>query len=83
MDNLFYNNNCPAKMSDGRIFSDHQSSFVREKHMSNILETQNNHEYRKKLQENGLKIMESNINYNMSKLCQCYDRTCNNSTCKS
>ena len=57
MDNFF--KGCPAKMSDGRLFTDYRMSSRRNEHMKYINNISNEDDYRMFLQQNADKIMNT------------------------
>lgn len=62
MDNFF--GGCPAKMSDGRLFTDYRTATRREEYVKYINNFVRDDEYRLFLQTNGEKIMDKEWNYN-------------------
>jgi hypothetical protein len=71
MDNFY--KNCPAKMSDGRIFSDYRSSTRKNEYMKFINGITRDDDYRIFLQNNGQQIVNSEFNfYKKSQTCQSF-----------
>jgi hypothetical protein len=77
MDNLFFKSNCPPKMQDSRFITDYNPSDTLEDFYQSVLKTNTEHDYRKKLQENGENIITGTLVYQMkNNLCNCEGHTC-------
>lgn len=76
MDNVYFDKGCPAKMQDGRQFTDyHTNKFLDNFYLSSLSAT-SEHDYRRKLQSNGLNIIRENLELYLSKTCDCSGRSC-------
>jgi len=78
MDNRYTILNCPPRMSDGRHFTDYHSAYTLDDYYQKMFHlSSNEHEYRKKLQNDAEKIINSNINFfiNTNK-CNCSTTPC-------
>ena len=83
---------CPARMSDGRIFTDYRPGCLLNNSLRVSNKLLNNHDYRMYLTRNASKLMENNNKYITSKYgCDsCVDTmlpestmvVCNKDTCK-
>lgn len=60
MDNRYFGKNCPSKMSDGRFVTSYVPRDSLEKTFVEKMNAMNEHDYRKKLQENAVKIITEN-----------------------
>lgn len=76
MDNVYYDKGCPAKMQDGREFTDHHTHDMLDKFYSQNLNASSEHDYRRKLQSNGLNIIKQNLGFYLSKTCDCGGWSC-------
>lgn len=68
MDN--YYKECPAKMEDGRFFTDYRTSNTREQYVKTINGIVRDDEYRMFLQQNGEKIMDGEWDYMRRNTCR-------------
>jgi len=66
---------CPAMMSDGRLYADHRSATRREEFIKSQLGIINDHDYRKYLQTHGSDIMDHEWNY-YRKFQSCFPNSC-------
>lgn len=64
MDNFF--KECPARMSDGRIFSDYKTSTRRNEYIKYANGIYDNNKYRFFLQENGEKMLDNILEHNLA-----------------
>jgi hypothetical protein len=77
MDNLYFKFNCPPKMQDSRFITDYNHRDTLEDFYQSVLHSKSEHDYRKKLQENGEHIITGTLVYQMKNgLCNCQDKTC-------
>jgi hypothetical protein len=77
MDNIYHTSGCPARVNNERNLSDYHTRVVLDEYYKSILASKNDHEYRKKLQESGTKIIEGTLSYLMNNA-QCH---CNGVPC--
>lgn len=63
MDNKYWLNNCPAKMSDGRFITDYTNAKVMNQEIKRINGIKSVHEYRHFLQKNRDKIAKNQEQY--------------------
>lgn len=73
MDNFYLN--CPAKMSDGRIFTDYRSDTRKNEYIKYLNNITRDDDYRIFLQKNGKQIIENEFNYYKKKQ-SCNDMRC-------
>lgn len=72
MDNIFFDKKCPAKMNNERNLRDYHTKSVLNEYYKSVLEATNEHDYRKKLQKQGTKIIEGNMSYLLNNAqCRC------------
>ena len=78
MDNVFYSKGCPAKgMGGGRNFTDWNPHGGQDIYFMEKLGAATEHDYRKKLQQNGDDIIKKATLYFMStSTCQCNGVSC-------
>ena len=76
MDNVYYDQNCPARMQDGRQFTDYNTNDVLDKFYDTNLLSVTEHDYRKKLQAGGEGLIRQNLNFYLAKTCDCGGWSC-------
>lgn len=72
MDNYF--KNCPAMMEDGKLFSDHTQSVVRDGKIKQDNKLIDHNEYRQFLQNNAKSLIDST--WNTLKVSECTENGC-------
>lgn len=77
MDNIYFKYNCPARVNNERNLSDYHTRFVLDEYYMSVLQSKNEHDYRKKLQESGTKIIQGSMSYLMNTAqCKCNGKPC-------
>lgn len=77
MDNVFYSKGCPAKMSDGRQYTDWNPHGGQDLFFMEKMNVKSEHEYRRKLQENAEEfIRKQTIYFVNNSTCKCNERSC-------
>jgi len=76
-DNIYYKFNCPAKMSDGRFLTEYHHHDIVENFYQSILQSKNEHDYRRLLQANGVNISQGTLLYQTkTNTCNCGYKPC-------
>ena len=70
-DNIFFSMGCPAKMSDSRLLTNWNQRDTVDAFYMQSLKAKDEHDYRKKLQKEGLELMKQTVAYYVS------NATCN------
>jgi len=65
-DNIYFTAGCPAKMEDARLLTDWTPRDTLEKIFVSELKATNEHDYRKKLQAQGLDILNQRATHYMN-----------------
>jgi len=78
MDNRYTELHCPPRVSDGRHFTDYHPRDTLNDYYQTLLHTKNNeHQYRKELQNKGMFIRDGNLKYFMNtNKCDCKTFPC-------
>lgn len=80
-DNVYYTFGCPAKMSDSRLFTDWYPKDMLDSFYMNRLQASTEHDYRKKLQAQGIDLMKEQITYYLKNAtCHCNQLSCRKQT---
>ena len=77
MDNIYYQFKCPAKTNNERNLRDYHTKVVLDEYYMSVLNSKNEHDYRKKLQESADKIIDGNFKYLIENAqCRCSGKPC-------
>ena len=77
MDNIYYKFKCPAKTNNERNLRDYHTKVVLDEYYMSVLNSKNEHDYRKKLQQSADKIIDGNFNYLIENAqCRCFGKPC-------
>ena len=86
MDNVFFVNECPSKMSDGRqpydTLGQYHSADLTNNYLAKKLNARNEHDYRQKLIANGIGMLEKHKEWlDKNRSCQCNGCQCCTKDC--
>jgi len=76
-DNLYFQYKCPPKMNDSRFITEYHPRDTLEDFYQSVLSSSTEHDYRKKLQNNGEKIMVGTLYFQTkNNTCACSGLPC-------
>ena len=75
--NLYFQFNCPPNMNDTRFMTEYHPKDTLEDFYESVLQSTSEHDYRKKLQNNGEKIMAGTLYFQLkNNTCSCASAPC-------